>query len=209
MDGAVEREDKVPRTACVERLPSPSPFREPARQTLVLAVEAEPASDLLRRPASLQPVDHGGEKIGHPDELALPPASLGSLPLCHHAVVAAELRKFVIHEPIAPDLPIDRRTVPRKPLGDPRDRHLYDEQVFDQPRLPQIQLRVRRPATSCTSLRRLRMSQPSFERASIRRRSRMISRETHCYPGRGQSASNWCRMPQAGRISPPLEGAAL
>lgn len=55
-------------------------------------LEPEPAGNLLRRPAGLQPINHSSEKVWQPDQLTLPPTTIEGLPLRQHATVAAELR---------------------------------------------------------------------------------------------------------------------
>jgi hypothetical protein len=82
---------------------------------LAVGVELQPASDLLRRPSFLQPVDDVAGQRCILMELAASNASTTRCRVGALGEIAPQPRTVV--KPVSPDLPMDRRAVPPKAPG--------------------------------------------------------------------------------------------
>jgi len=73
-----------------------------------MTLKPHPARNLLGRPSGLETVDHRSLHDGVSDQLAMDGTALLVRPLRGHTVVAAQMGYLIIHEAIAPHLPVKR-----------------------------------------------------------------------------------------------------
>lgn len=93
------------------------------------------SSDLFRRPAVLQPLDHGEAQAVMSDQFALPRPTRCGQNLRIHVPISCCHRHFRIMPEIAPDLAMNGRTVAAKLDRDLRHGYLAVRQPGDNPAL--------------------------------------------------------------------------